>query len=207
MIGLIVDGEGEYRSLPFLIARLNAGSQVLRQPLLVNTNGNVPTGQIAAAIKSRLPILAARGATRAVVLIDRETNPTCPGKLATEIADALRPSCGPDSVSTATVVVKNHMFENWLIADVRTLTQMRARFQLTVSAVRLIQSGRADAANALAIIKRAAIGTQYDKVVDAVSIMKVADPLAIAANSRSFRKLLRTVQHPLYRDQSRRAIR
>jgi hypothetical protein len=203
VIGLIVDGEAEYRSLPLLLPRLGLPSQILQPPLTIAANCNVPIGHIVRAAATRFPILASRGATAAALLIDRETNQECPGILAARITAALRPSCTPGAIRQITVVIKNSKFENWLVADVDAVTSLRRRFRLGTSAVRSIRPNKADSTDALELLKRAAIRTQYDKVTDAMRIMGIADGMLMAGNSRSFRRFLRIAGHPAYRQQSR----
>ena len=47
----------------------------------------------------------------------------------------------------------------------------------------------------------------YSKVRDSKIILAAADPLKIAENSRSFRRLMRIIGHELYRSQSVKAIK
>jgi hypothetical protein len=56
----------------------------------------------------------------------------------------------------------------------------------------------------LQMLKRAAVRRDYDKAEDALRILTDAQPLRMAANSRSFRKFLRSVGHASYRTQSKR---
>jgi hypothetical protein len=54
----------------------------------------------------------------------------------------------------------------------------------------------------VALLKRAAQGDAYEKVQDAKRILERADVLRLATNSRSFRRFLRVIEHPTYREQS-----
>ena len=66
---------------------------------------------------------------------------------------------------------------------------------------------RADNIDALRLLKRAiesgVEGRSYNKTVDAIRIMARVDPLEVARNSRSFRRFLRVLGCPAYRDQSK----
>jgi hypothetical protein len=101
------------------------------------------------------------------------------------------------------VVIKNRMFENWLVADVEAVKIQRARFRLSTAAERSIVPNKADNVAALEVLKTAAVRTSYSKVPDSQRILERADIQRIAANSRSFRRLLRVVGHPGYAGQSR----
>jgi hypothetical protein len=70
--------------------------------------------------------------------------------------------------------------------------------------LRQIAPDRADSIpDAESLLKAAARKPGYNKTRDAVEIMMKADMLRIAENSRSFRRLLRCVNHPRYADQSK----
>jgi len=101
------------------------------------------------------------------------------------------------------VVVKDRMVENWVIADIDALAGMPARFRVTDADRRAVTPNRADSANALAVLKKMALRKSYDKVADGRRVFDAAEPMRIAANSRSFRKFLATLNHPRYSIQSR----
>ena len=60
-----------------------------------------------------------------------------------------------------------------------------------------------DHLDALAILTAACIGNADDKVKDGKRTMERSAVSRIAANSRSFRRFLRVLDHPNYVDQSR----
>jgi hypothetical protein len=101
------------------------------------------------------------------------------------------------------VVVKETKYENWLISDIAAIRRMPRRFQLSAQQIRSIQPNKADNVDAVRILKRAAIGSAYDKVRDAMRIMSYANPMNVAKNSRSFRRLLRLIDCPSYVSQSK----
>lgn len=199
-IGLIVDGQSEYRSLDLLLKRIEIPN-VLVGVLLSNIQPHAPTPQIAKAMVGQIRILAHRQANMVIALIDREERPTCPGQWASEIAQALSRSYASYGIRFG-VVVKDTCYENWLISDTAVFRAMPRRFNMSSADIRRIAPNKADKVDAQAMLKGAAISEAYSKVEDAVRIMALADPLRMAANSRSFRKLLRELQHPKYKDQS-----
>jgi hypothetical protein len=199
-IGVIVDGDAEYRSLPRLLARTDAAAVVLH-PLKADIQPLAPIGQIVASVKSRLKILLARNVDLVVILLDRETREECPGAFAKSIQEKLKEMCAEPDVA---VVVKNRTFENWLVADIDSLEELRGRYKVTTGHRAQIAPNRADYLDATAMIKSMTKGKDYDKVRDAVQILGIAVPERIAENSRSFRRFLRIVGHPKYLNQSRR---
>jgi hypothetical protein len=206
-IGIIVDGEAEYRSFPELFGKLKENPAVLLSPLKADIQPYASVFQIASCVRSRVAILSGRGAERIVVVLDRETRDECPGEIARALASALQTVCDESATIELRVVVKDRMYENWLIADTDSLTRQRARFSLADGVVRQIRRDKADGLDALEVLKGAVRRGQYEKVVDSIRIMSKADPLAIATNSRSFRRFLRLIDHPSYLSQSKRPIR
>jgi hypothetical protein len=199
--GVVVDGQAEFRSLPEIFPRIDTPFTLLA-PLYADIQPFAPVSQIVGAVRSKLPILRSRRAERVLVLLDRETRPVCPGAWAREVETALNNGCAEASIRQFHVVIKNTCFENWLIADTAALARMPKRFVLSRTVLRSVSPNKADHVSAQRILVSAAQGEAYSKTTDAVRIMKIAQPLAIAANSRSFRRLLRKFHHPSYLDQS-----
>jgi hypothetical protein len=77
------------------------------------------------------------------------------------------------------------------------------RFRISKSFESQVAPDRADRADAVRLLKTAAIGKPYHKVEDAKRILKAAEPLRIGANSRSFRRFLRLSGSRTYASQSR----
>jgi hypothetical protein len=199
-IGLAVDGQAEVASLPVAKRRLEELSgHTLLGPILVPMSGLVPPAAIAAECVSRTGILIAKRIDFFVVLLDRESNQSCCGKIASAIERELARAFDIRSA----VVVKDRMFENWLIADLDALAASPGRFQISSALRRRVQPNKADGVVAAREIKAAVVKGSYDKVADAKRILDRADPLRMAQHSRSFRKLLRTIDVPPYRKQSK----
>lgn len=201
--GPIVDGQAEFRSLPHLIPRIACKHTIL-SPLRADIQPHSPIPRIVQAVKSRLDIQVGRGADAALILIDRETRSDCTGIWASQIQVALAKGCADSGIHKFAVVVKNRMFENWLVSDIEALARMTDRFKFSQSQIDSIQPNKADQVDSLSLLRSAAIKQSYDKVQDSVRIMRIADALRMAANSRSFRKFLRVVGSPDYGDQSKK---
>jgi hypothetical protein len=199
-IGVVVDGESEFKALPRLFGALESGSghQILR-PILAKITPTAPVPAIARACRQGIRQLEGRRVDKILVVIDLERDATrCPPELAHLLSAALSAST---TVATE-VVVKVLAFENWLVADVNALTCQPGRFKVSDADKRRVQPNRADRANALAIIKRSCVGPDYRKVSDSDRILGRASVDSIGRHSRSFRRFLRSVEYPPYVEQS-----
>lgn len=201
-IGLIVDGQSEFWSLRDLLGRLETPHTFIGT-LHSNMQPHAPIAQIVKAMNTNVRIFANRHADLIIVLLDREDRDVCPGQWALEIVQMANRTYEDYGVGDFRVVVKNSCYENWLIADTTAFIKMPQRFRLTTGDINRIVPNKADNVDAQSILKNAAQRNSYNKVEDAKRIMAVADPLEIGANSRSFRKFLREIEHPNYRHQSR----
>lgn len=204
-IGIIVDGEAEFRSLPKLCSRLSNTHQIL-SPLRADIQPLAPIPIIINAVKPRLLMFHQSGADLVIVLIDREDRDVCPGQWAIQLTRALNTAYAATVSCRLAVVIKNSCYENWLISDPEIFTKMPKRFKLSVGATNRIAPNKADHVDAQNILEAAVQVGAYSKVSDATKIMTHADPLIMAANSRSFRKFLREIEHPAYRQQSRNPV-
>ncbi|MGA2540756.1 MAG: DUF4276 family protein [Verrucomicrobiota bacterium] len=202
-IGLIVDGQAEFRCIPKIIRRLSTPCAIL-DPLYADMQPLAPVAQIVRSVKGRVHILANRGVDRAVFLIDFETRATCPGSWARLLEDALRIAYEGLSISEYKVVMKTRKFENWVLGDPSAIASMSGRFNVSASDLERITPDKADHVDAAALLSKMALNKSYDKIDDAERILTKADPLNIAANSRSFRRFLRILEIKKYGNQSRR---
>ncbi len=202
-IGLIVDGVAEVQSLPKLYSRLNTPHHIVKT-LKADIQPFAPLPQTASRVRAQVPILTAKGVELIIILADsEENNPLCPVQWAQQLTALLNKPLGSKAGYRFAVVVKNSCYENWLISDSALFSRMPKRFQLNASHLRSIVPNKADQLDAQAILEAAVQGGEYNKVKDAIAIMTHADPLAMAANSRSFRRLLRAIESPAYIGQSR----
>ncbi|HEX9987345.1 MAG TPA: DUF4276 family protein [Chloroflexia bacterium] len=205
-IGLIVDGQSEVHSLDLVLRRAELPNEII-EVLYSDIQPYAPTPQIVRAMDGNIRILADKQADMIIALIDREDRAVCPGQWAAEIAQDLNKRCSTYGIQRSRVVIKDSCYENWLISDPSVFRGMPKRFTMSDADIEKIISNNADRVDAQHILKRAAIKRNYSKVGDAKKIMDSADPLRMAANSRSFRKLLRELGHPKYRHQSRSPAR
>lgn len=203
-IGLAVDGQAETASFPSARDRLNALSlhTIVFPPVLVPMNAHVPPAAIAAECRARTGILIAKGIDLLLVLLDREQDQNCCGTTASNIQRELAKVIG---VPTA-VVIKNRMFENWLLADLDALAASPARFNVTAALRKRVEANKADSVNALTEIKATIVKGSYDKVSDAKKILERADPAKMGQHSRSFRRFLHLAGVPAYATQSKNPV-
>jgi len=190
-IGLIVEGDAEYHALPNLLPRVASPHTILRQPLRCPVQPLSPPALIAhvAATKS-FPILIAKGVDLIVLLIDKETRPDCTIELVQEIEREARSRL--DKKVDLRVVLKVTKLENWLIADPQALRDLPGLFK-DVERIEKQVAGRADAVDAHGLLKTCSRKPSYDKKTGAIEICKKLDPERARQNSRSFRKLLKTL--------------
>jgi hypothetical protein len=191
-IGLIVEGDAEYHAFPNLLPRVASPHTILRQPLRCPVQPLSPPALIAhvAATKS-FPILIAKGVDLIVLVIDKETRPECTIELVQEIEREARSRL--DEKVGLRVVLKITKLENWLIADPQALRDLPGLFEHVERIEKQVAPGRADAVDAHGLLKTCSRKRAYDKKAGAIEICKKLDPERARKNSRSFRKLLKTL--------------
>ncbi len=195
-IGLLVDGRAEYEALPHLLPRLGS-PHVLLNPLLCDIQPYSSPGQIALAASKRFAILLPKGVTLIVILLDKERRQECTGDLVQAIEREARARLAAlKSAVDVRVVFKVPMFENWFVADPEALRGIAGRFEKVERIAKQVTPGRADAVDALGLLKACSKDRTFDKPRDAAAICKVLDPERAAANSRSFRKMLKELGVP-----------
>lgn len=202
-VGIIVDGESEVRALPEIRSTLEVvtGNTILN-PVLAKVDPTATSGTISRVVVERLRGLKNRQIGLAVILIDREQQHDCPGDLALRLAESIQQRAQWNG--EIKVVVKDRMFENWLIADLGALKRQQGRFLVTAATERKVVPNKADHVPALDLLRASVkVPPAYRKVDDSKRILSNARIDAMAVNSRSFRRFLRCLGHPDYRDQSR----
>lgn len=202
-IGIIADGQSEVGALPLLLDKLEIPEVTIINPRFADLQPKATPAQICKAAESRIKALIQNdNVEKIVVLIDLEDRDDCPGDWANAVTQEFRRRGFHDVI----VVIKNRKFENWLISDIENIRKrMPGRIAMGEGVIRAIRGSGADSfADAETVLDTACIGKNYNKRKDSVQICRVADPLAIAINSRSFRRFLRVVGHPSYEQQSRR---
>jgi hypothetical protein len=205
-VGILVDGQAEFQSLPHVLRRIGTPHQIDR-PLYCDIQPFATPAQMALAASKRIPILARRHVELVVILIDKESRPECTGKLASSIveeANRRRSELGQEA--NICVVLKVTKFENWLVADPSAIRRLRGLFTKPERIERQVVPGRADKVDAIHLLKTCH-QRRFEKTSDAVAICKVLDPARAAKNSRSFDKLLRVLDSPCARTVVRRPVR
>jgi len=197
---LVVDGNAEAGALRKITEKIKVPDVQLLTPIYADMQPKASPGQIAGKAQPRLSLLNGQGADLIVVLIDLEDRRDCQGVFAKDLERAFRKR-GHDDVF---VVVKKVMFENWLIADVDALKAVPGRFKPTKGFERAVAPNKADSvSDPCRLLNSIALGSKrYHKRTDATAVAAHCRPKEMARNSRSFRRFLRVLGHPLYQDQS-----
>jgi len=159
--------------------------------------------QIAKAALGPIKIARIKGAHRVLIVLDREAQPDHPGVLATALEAEIR-RLAPAGTPDVRVVLKNRMYENWLVSDTDGLSSHRGRFRVNAALVRKVAPDKADSIDAYRVLSDAAIGRSYEKVSDSKRIASTFDVLRAAVNSRSFRHFLHLLGDPRYASQCQR---
>lgn len=195
-IGLLVDGWAEYSGLPYLLERIVSPHTILRNPLRCDIQPFASPAQIAHVASKSFPILLDRGADRILILMDKETRQDCTAELAAAVEKEAQVRLDRSSGAEVRVILKVKMFENWFVADPEALRGIAGRFEKVERIAKQVTPGRADAVDALGLLKACSKDRTFDKPRDAAAICKVLDPERAAANSRSFRKMLKELGVP-----------
>lgn len=194
------EGVSEYQTFSLLYPQFReATSNEFIAPLRVPISPNCSPELIAAKCKTALHVAKAKMADVFVLVIDRESNEACPGG----IADAIQERLSRFTDLRTHVVIKDRMFENWLLADLDALGAQPGRFTVDNTLRRRIEPNRADSCDASALIKKACISKAYSKTSDSALIMKRVRIDTASKNSRSFRHLMHVIGHEDYADQCR----
>jgi hypothetical protein len=198
-IGIIVEGNGEVPAFRQLIPKLSTNYQILGQPVRADLQPKSTPTQVATSAKAAVAYFNGRNVDLIVVLIDKETHPSAP-KFAASLKIAFV-NRYPNTLFE--VVVKDSCVENWLVADMDAIRAQPKRFKPTAGHVAQVVPNKADNIDAQRLLNRMALKFQYDKGSDPLRITSHQDPRRAAANSRSFRRLLRVLGDPAYANQSR----
>src|SRR5438876_930400 len=128
-IGLLVDGDAEYRSLPEIYDRLRSLTpHQLLKPLRADLQPLASVAQIVTEVRKMAPVLIKKGAELIIVLLDRENRDVCSGRWAEEIATNLNLTIASTISQTRAcqfaVMIKNSCYENWLVSDVNAFSKI-----------------------------------------------------------------------------------
>ena len=199
-LGIICDGSGEQEALRELIKHKALGCSTCLQPLFAGMQPKTTAQQIAKKCETPIGYLQKRAVDRVIVLLDLEDRGECPGGWASTLQAAFQYKFPGIDIQ---IVIKNRMFENWLLADPDAIGGIKD-FQVSEAVRRKVSKSKADnVGDPLELMRKCRTGKMgYNKRSDAVAIIKKADPLRMARNSRSFRRFLRVWGHPAYKGQS-----
>lgn len=186
-IALITEGDAEFAALPKILPQIRTATKnSVMNPLKVACHPEATAAVIARKCEGTIKVARAKGANRVVLFLDRETRLHSPGAIAEEIECAIERLHLDIPVK---VVMKDRMFENWLVADFDALEAQPGRFHVNDSARRLVEPEKADNVNALQLLKKWTRG-DYDKVADAIKICGRMTVIRAAWHSKSFRHFL-----------------
>jgi len=200
-IVILTEGISEFKSLPRLYPQLHekmpAGSKIVNT-LKVTAQPDASFSRIVAACRPSL-IIASQICDMVIVLLDREQQQDCPGK----IASLLEKEFMKATNKPVRVALKDRMFENWLISDLEALKKHPRRYIVDNAVEARISPNKADTVNGMTAIKRMIANGEYSKTQDSDRICKAASVDRIASNSRSFRHFLHVLGHASYKDACR----
>jgi hypothetical protein len=201
-IGIVMDGDAESQAFKRVTRRLGIQGVTFIDPVYADLQPKAAAGQIArAAVATIETLVEMRGAERVIVIIDREDNAKCPGSLRDDLEDRFK-SLGRDEVL---VVIKNRQFENWLIADPQALHRASSQQFRKPSPqfIKAVRPNRADSVvDPVGLLDALCREQPFHKRRDAAAVCDALDVPTVAANSRSFRRFLRAVDHHDYLTQS-----
>lgn len=139
-----------------------------------------------------------------VILIDLENREICPPHFSIELKKEIDQRV-PNTPFKTTVIIKVRTFENWLIADLDAIRLLN-KFTITQKIRKSIEPNKADNVDAINLLKN--MGNEsYDKTEDGKRISQKISAQVIAKHSRSFRKFLRVIEVPQFRNQSKKPVR
>lgn len=200
-VGIIVDGQTEYGTIPNLLGTLGEAPQY--KVLYADIQPKSVPKKVANAAKTAMAFFTKNDFDRIVVIIDLEDLAECPVTRARNVEAAFQAVYG----TPVSCVVKVRSVENWLIADPASINrELHKSYEVSTTNAQLVIPDKADnVRNALGILKSSKSSQKgsYEKVADGIRISKVINPWVVAENSRCFRRFLRTVGCPSFSTQSK----
>lgn len=199
-IGIITEGKTERQGIENLTRQLDYDGVSIVKPLYAPMQPKAREGQIVKSAESRINILKSKGCQRIIVIIDFEDQNIC----VVERAQELEKVFVEKGHSFVKVVVKNRQFENWIISDYEGIGKCKD-FSVTKSFINHVEPNKADnVSNPVELLNKIKnCKKKFDKNRDVDIITKKSTPERIASNSRSFRRFLRLLKHPIYKKQSK----
>lgn len=147
--------------------------------------------------------LRTSNSTNIIVLIDFERLQKklniCPGDISNKIINAISQKSFTKYVENISIVFKVQKLENWLLSDKEAVRSIISE-NIYNEKFNTLSLEKIDELNALKIIDTIWPNNKHHF---AKRIVENLDPLRMAQNSRSFRRYLRVLGHPDYKDQSK----
>ncbi|MBR9919288.1 MAG: DUF4276 family protein [Bacteroidetes bacterium] len=199
-IGIITEGSAEQKSLVEIVQKLRNDGITLVNPVFAPIEPKATSGQIVKAAEDRVNLLHSRGCDRIILILDLEDNQDC----IIERKDLLESEFEKRGMENVCCVIKKRQFENWLLADLDAI-KLCKNFKVTRRIRGLVEPNKADnIQNPVGELSKLKNNRKsFHKNADALAIAKKCDIKKMSKNSRSFRRFLRLVDHPLYQGQSR----
>lgn len=186
-IGFLVDGQSEVMSLPFVLSRLCAPGISLPVGLVPGLQIASNIDKVVAAVRRRLFVFGARDTVhRIFTVMDFESANGCPGAAAGTLAQELNNMAAAENGPPISVVMKVAKLENWLIADPDAFLPSH----FSKRTLQSLKAGNADNLDGCKLLNQL-IENGYRKTYHAPRILQKADPSAMEAHSKSFRKLVK----------------
>ncbi len=198
-IGILVEGMEEQIALRHIVEKLAIEGVQILKPVFANMQPKGPAAQIVKAVEAKMSLL--QKADAILVLIDKEDTDDC---IITRVGE-LRNAFHKKGHRKVEVVIKNRQFENWLIADPEAINQL-SNFEVTSAFRKKVEQDKTDhvqdPVGLLSGLKKG--GSTFHKTKDGTEIAKKLNVENAARNSRSLRRFLRLLEHPDYKDQSKK---
>jgi hypothetical protein len=192
-IGLVVEGETEYRALPLLLQHLGLSTT---SPSIFH--GQSVNASVQDLVKYRLLTHArtqlAKKASQVIVVLDRETRPESAdvfGKaLAKELRRQLRGCESEHAARRVFVAVADRRFENWLLADPEGVSKSKLLGKKANLVGRV--ACHADDRDALEVLREAIARGWYNKAIHGPQLAQHIRmrPVGISWCSKSFAAFL-----------------
>jgi hypothetical protein len=200
-ISFVVDGQTEYHYLLGLLRQSGTSNKLIGPPVLCEMQPYAPVKHIAYRIAKKMPIALQKRPNLVVVTIDLENREDCPASFASALGTEILKRLPSYTNFGISIVIKVRTFENWLVADLAAIKRLKL-FTVSRAIQRAVTPNKADHVDALKLLKQMSKAS-YDKLSDGKSICRHVSFERIAKNSRSFRRCLRIIGEPKYRNQSK----
>ena len=198
-VGIITEGSAERTSLIEIVKELRKKGLEILNPIFAPIEPKATPMQIAKSAESAISILLnKKGCDRVVLILDYENHQDCIIERKTKLEEAIKMIGHPNVF----VVVKVRQYENWLLADLDAIGKCK-NFTVTQAIRRKVEPGNADSIHkpVVELTKLKNNKKSFHKNLDTLAIAKQFDPEKAGLHSRSFRRFLKLIGHPDYKDQ------